>query len=986
MLSRFSCLAALLVLCGITSRAGAQVVTYSFEGDVSTPATTASNVTASDFTLGPSVANASSGPYVGGSPGRARNTSGYATAFTADDYVEVVLTAASGYELDLSSLAADLQRSTTGPASIELRTSADGFAAAVGPVVAVPTAFGTSTFDLSGASFQNLAAITLRLYGYGASSAGGTLRFDDVTVGGTVEATGGAGESASVTFAPTSATVAEGGMTTVNVVLAISNEQGNDGLDTDVSGTVVVPAANAGDVSFSGSFTFTAGTADGAMVSIPITATDDADFEGDEMVPFTFGTVSGGTGSGSFALTITDNDPAPAIVINEIDTDTPGSDAAEFIELAGSPGTPLDAFVLVGYNGGVVAGDANKSYFAFDLDGQSLGADGLFVLCGQSANVPGCDLEVAPGTNLLQQGGSGAADGVALYIGSAADFPNGTFPTTANLVDAIVYNTTSNTLGGTLAAALGEPVEYVENYNGQVETQSLSRIAAATGPTELFYVLNITPGAPNVATVTVDRTTDVEGAAGYRLFSAPVLKPNGTSRFNVDDLAAINLVQDVAGGSDADGTYGPQYPAAPGPNLYLGYDGTAFQPAATTADDLVPGAGFFWQLYNQDITPTSPTPYGEGTSQSYTYDPLNPAFVLALTGVPVENADTMTPYAVGFTQHTDGFYLLGNPFVYPFYLGGVTASGGTFQTTFQTYDGTSYQPREADFTTPSAGAVVAPWQGFFAESADLTGTAVFDVRYDSRYVAPTQESVDLVGRPAGFAGTSLHLGLTGRTATGADVYDRAAIVRVAATASAGWDLLDASKLTPPAGPYALLALVGTRGGAAHRQAVLSLPAATGAMALAFTATHAGTYTITAEATDLPATATLRDLVTGDVATLTDGYTFTSDATDWTDRFVVSFGRTTAGEEVATARSLSAPRPNPAMNRAAMTLRLPAAEHVRATVVDALGRSVATLYDAEAPAGADIALDIDTARLAPGVYVVRVQGTTFTETRRLTVVR
>ncbi len=156
--------------------------------------------------------------------------------------------------------------------------------------------------------------------------------------------------------------------------------------------------------------------------------------------------------------------------------------------------------------------------------------------------------------------------------------------------------------------------------------------------------------------------------------------------------------------------------------------------------------------------------------------------------------------------------------------------------------------------------------------------------------------------------------------------------------------------------------------------------------LAFTTTTAGTFTLTAEATGLPADATVRDLVTGTVATLADGYAFTSAATDWTERFVVSFGRTTAGEETAAARTLTAPRPNPASARASLTLRLASAEHVTATVVDALGRSVATLYDAEAPAGTDVALDIDTARLAPGVYVVRVQGATFTETRRLTVVR
>ena len=120
-----------------------------------------------------------------------------------------------------------------------------------------------------------------------------------------------------------------------------------------------------------------------------------------------------------------------------------------------------------------------------------------------------------------------------------------------------------------------------------------------------------------------------------------------------------------------------------------------------------------------------------------------------------------------------------------------------------------------------------------------------------------------------------------------------------------------------------------------------------------------------------------------------GYTFTADATDWTDRFVLALrtGGATAGESgPEAARTLTTPTPNPTTGRSALTLRLAAAEHVTATVVDALGRTVATLYDAAAPAGADVTLSVDASRLAPGVYVVRVQGATFAETRRLTVVR
>jgi len=39
------------------------------------------------------------------------------------------------------------------------------------------------------------------------------------------------------------------------------------------------------------------------------------------------------------------------VVINEVDTDNPGSDTMEFIELYGPASLPLDGLVLVFYNG-----------------------------------------------------------------------------------------------------------------------------------------------------------------------------------------------------------------------------------------------------------------------------------------------------------------------------------------------------------------------------------------------------------------------------------------------------------------------------------------------------------------------------------------------------------------------------------------------------------------------------------------------------------
>ncbi|MFZ3070127.1 MAG: ExeM/NucH family extracellular endonuclease [Anaerolineaceae bacterium] len=122
------------------------------------------------------------------------------------------------------------------------------------------------------------------------------------------------------------------------------------------------------------------------------------------------------------------------VLINEVDADQVGTDTAEFIELydGGVGNTALDGLAIVFYNG-----STDVSYQAFDLDTLVTDPSGYFVLCGNAANVSGCDLDVTPDTDLIQNG----QDAVALYRANATDFPNGTAVTTTNLVDALVYDT-----------------------------------------------------------------------------------------------------------------------------------------------------------------------------------------------------------------------------------------------------------------------------------------------------------------------------------------------------------------------------------------------------------------------------------------------------------------------------------------------------------------------------------------------------------------
>jgi len=165
-----------------------------------------------------------------------------------------------------------------------------------------------------------------------------------------------------------------------------------------------------------------------------------------------------------------------AVVINEIDANQTGStDTAEFVELAGPANQSLNGLVVVFFNG-----NTDTSYQSFDLDGWQLGPTGYFLL-GNSGVVPTPDI-IFPNT-FLQNG----PDGVALYAANGSDFPNGTPVTSSNLIDGIVYGSSSNPPDPELLAAFGQSTQYVEG-----DTTSISRVPNVTGS----FVSDTTPPTP----------------------------------------------------------------------------------------------------------------------------------------------------------------------------------------------------------------------------------------------------------------------------------------------------------------------------------------------------------------------------------------------------------------------------------------------------------------------------------------------------------
>ena len=97
------------------------------------------------------------------------------------------------------------------------------------------------------------------------------------------------------------------------------------------------------------------------------------------------------------------------LVINEVDYDQPGTDAAEFLEIKNIGSTPysLDAVAVILVNGS----GAPATYLTISSDTwPDLAPGDYFVICA-SASTPGCDHQATPATNLIQ---NGVPDAIAL--------------------------------------------------------------------------------------------------------------------------------------------------------------------------------------------------------------------------------------------------------------------------------------------------------------------------------------------------------------------------------------------------------------------------------------------------------------------------------------------------------------------------------------------------------------------------------------------
>ena len=290
----------------------------------------------------------------------------------------------------------------------------------------------------------------------------------------------------------------------------------------------------------------------------------------------------------------------------------------------------------------------------------------------------------------------------------------------------------------------------------------------------------------------VQPSVEVSGGAGWRMLASPVSDVSATT------LAQVSLVQGI---SDL-------FPSA-APNLYQWPGGTIgsgdgsdqwVQPASATTPLSAPstenGMGYIWYVFGTSDTPQTDTP----------------PFALSVPGEKRTTNVTTTSLSGGSGSNS-AFHLLGNPYGNTFNLSGLNLSANGFQTTVQAWD-----PSAGSYQDLRSGESLSAYQGFFVERM-ATGSASLTFDADAR----SSSTVGL--RSDGGTGARLAFRLVGRAADGDTLtQDDAVTLRVAPEASLGWDVHDASKLTPLSSSYATAAFVGERADDTVHQAVRSVPA------------------------------------------------------------------------------------------------------------------------------------------------------------------
>jgi hypothetical protein len=517
--------------------------------------------------------------------------------------------------------------------------------------------------------------------------------------------------------------------------------------------------------------------------------------------------------------------------------------------------------------------------------------------------------------------------------------------------------------GARLATSSGATMQQVLTLNGGFSTNgnSFTLLSKATGT-----ALVVNNGGNVVSgTTTVQRYIDpsLNPGLGYRHYSTPV------SNSTVADLATSGFTPVV----------NPAYNTSPTPNAVVpfptvfGYDQAlvnrtntsanfdkGFFSPTSTSDPLVPGRG-----YDVNISATELVDF-VGTLNNG-----NISVPLVRNAASTLNADDA------------GWQFLGNPYPAPLdYSRVAPADRAGLEDAIYVYSSTSQyggQYRAYVNGIGSGNPVLPVAQGFFARLATPGTSSTFTFRNSQRVTGPNATAFQRTAADSR-ALVQLELGM----ATGsADTFYAYAEAGATPAFDAAYD---AAKLPNPTG-LNLASLVGN-----ERLAIDGRAAFTAAttIPLALSLPAAGAYSLrTAALTNLPTGLSpyLYDRQTGQTVRLTAGtpYTFSVTASQAAAPIVGRF--TLLFSPLAPTASLSAAEvsvyPNPAHER--FTVVVPAvaqATTVQADLLNTLGQVVRR--QAAALPAAGTTLTVETADLATGVYVLRLQAAGSTLTKRVVV--
>lgn len=524
------------------------------------------------------------------------------------------------------------------------------------------------------------------------------------------------------------------------------------------------------------------------------------------------------------------------------------------------------------------------------------------------------------------------------------------------------WNLTVGSSGAQLSASAGASVRRVLTLTGSLTTQNNTFTLESNTTTGDAMVVN--SGGVVVGNATVQRAIDptMNAGVGYRHYSSPV------ANTTMNDMATSGFTPVV----------GAAYNISPTPELVTPYP-TVFgydQSRLTLSNSL----DAFTKGFFSPSALTDPMVVGQGytvnISANQTVD-----FVGTLNNgnITVNLARNSGP-----TAADAGWQFMGNPYPAPLdYSLVAPADRAGLEDAIYVYSSTSQYGGQYRAYINGIGfgnPVIPVAQGFFARMATPGTTSTFTFRNSQRLTSPNATTFQRKAadqRPL----VQLELSMAGGSADTFYAYAEAG-------ATPAFDVAyDAPKLPNSTG-LNLASLVGS-----ERLAIDGRPAftATTTIPLTLSVPAAGTYSLSAAALNNLATDLspyLRDNQTGQTVLLTAGtrYTFSvtagQAAAAIVGRFTLQFSPV-AAEVASLSVAEVAVYPNPAHER--FTVQVPAvaaAASVQAELLNTLGQAVRRQTADQSATGTTLTLE--TAGLATGVYVLRLQAGSTTLTKRVVV--